>query len=1054
MPRRESQRRTAVCMIVLAAATLLAVASTTVAAEPDVRVVADQSGQKLQVDGEDYLVFGMNWGYMPIGENYLYDLWSQPEDVILTALSREMPLLQDMGVNSIRQYVGIPPRWVQHIYEEYGITTMLNHTVGRYGYTIDGAWVPSVDYSDPQFRELVTEEIVDWVEQYRDTPGVLLWLLGNENNYGLHWSSFEIEALPEGERDEARARYLYTLYSDITDEIKRVDPEKLVAIANGDIQYIDLIAEECGNLDILGTNVYRGISVRDLYQEVSDKLGLPVVFTEFGADAYNAREMREDQLMQAKYHIGQWQEIYEQSYGKGRVGNAIGGYIFQWSDGWWKFGQESRLDIHDTNASWPNGGYIEDYVEGENNMNEEWWGITAKGPPDHRSLYEVYPRAAYYALRRAFKLDPYAPTTDLETIREHFGGIQPAAAELEARADRAALGGGSTERVRVSGLRLEFETYSTGGSNITTPTARDAYEQGDVDSYPAYLGFDHQESFFVDFEVKPVESLTAGLSVNILGNVAVNPIDEIFYENRGRPQTYLDEDENEVLVEDAERVAVYQAAVSWDDKWFLMDGFYRTGHLHWMYEGDFFGLYQDAYYGENIDIYNGKAPAGFEVAMKRQLDGLKVAFGPQLWWGANPAVFLKYQRSFEGVGATVVYHEDVGQQTSANTSIAVPIPENRRLSLQFETQRGPWGVEVGGLWAGSQRVGDEFQVAVETSDGYDIFEDEIIDGDCFGVKGKVTYEKGRWHWYAQAARMGLVADAGPTPTITYTGWSLKDSGSGNQTNFLTGVAINVGNFQISPNFLWQEPIIGPIPYGVPPPGRPRNVSTRGDPFAVRSNRETIGGEIMITYDPAPATWLWQWDNDVRENAPLAASLGFVFRHMPTTQDVANYIEGDGSTVGTFAAAPPPSDLWEVNARLVSRLGPDSRLVSRCYFGRFQPSGWDPEGENTTLNRTIERFGLDARLTQGRVALEGFAKFNDWGPYDYHRDFNLTFPVQLMGDLSYSLGSPRWFGFAQTRVGVRYTWRSLDDNSNRYDAENADGRAGSEWELRTYVHVAL
>ncbi len=76
------------------------------------------------------------------------------------------------------------------------------------------------------------------------------------------------------------------------------------------------------------------------------------------------RTMREDQATQARYLLGQWQEIYEQSAGKGRVGNAIGGMIFQWSDGWWKFQQEERLDIHDTNASWPNGGYPEDYRRG------------------------------------------------------------------------------------------------------------------------------------------------------------------------------------------------------------------------------------------------------------------------------------------------------------------------------------------------------------------------------------------------------------------------------------------------------------------------------------------------------------------------------------------------------------------------------------------------------------------------------------------------------------------------------------------------------------------
>ena len=1015
--KRESRGRQTLWKVAVSAIILLAFASTAMAAEPDVRIVADKTGQKLQVDGEDYMVFGMNWGYMPIGENYLYDFWGKPDDVIMTALAREMPLLQDMGVNSIRQYVGIPPRWVEYIYETYGVTTMLNHTVGRYGYTIDGAWTPVVDYSDPYFRELVTDEIVGLVEHYKDTPGVLMWLLGNENNYGLHWSSFEIEALPEGQRDDARARYLYTLYAEITDGIKRADPEKLVSICNGDLQYIDIIAEECGNMDVLGTNVYRGISVRDLYDEVDEKLGVPVLFTEFGADAYNAKSKSEDQLMQAKYHIGQWQEIYEQSYGKGRVGNAIGGYIFQWSDGWWKFGQESRLDIHDTNASWPNGGYSEDFVPGENNMNEEWWGITAKGPPDHQTLYEVYPRAAYYALRRAFQLDPYAPATDLAAIKEHFSKIHPASAALEARGDRAALVGSPRDRVHLSGLRLEFETINTGGTEIETPES--------------LMGFGQMQSFYIDFEAKPIESLTGKLSVHLPGEVPVNPIDEIFYEKHNN--------------------LIYQSSVSWDDRWFMMDGFYRTGHLHWKYEGDFFGLYRDAYYGENVDIYGGIAPVGFEIAGKRQLQGLKVAYGPQLWWGANPAVLVKYQRPVGPFATTLVYHEDLSEQSTVSTSIAIPEPKTRKLSLQFASGRGPWGFEAGGLWSGSTKVGEGFQIAQESGDSYEVFQDEIIDGDAFGGKVKLTWEKGRWHWYGQGARMGLVADAGPDPTVTFTGWNLKDSGSGNQTNVLTGVAVSVGNFQFGPNFLWQKPIIGPVPSDVPTPGRPRNVLS--DPFAVRGNRETVGGELLITYDPTPATWFWQWDNDVREDAPLAAAVGFVFRHHPTTQDVTNFIAEDGVTVYSFGAAPPAADLWEVNARLVSKLGPETRVVSNYWFGEAQPNGYDPSEADLTMNRTIERFGVSTRMTHGPVAVDAFAKFNDWGPYDYHRDFNLTYPLQVMGDVSYSLGSPRWFGFAQTRIGFRGTWRSLDEHSPRYTGGTND-EEGSEWEFRTYVHVAM
>ena len=49
---------------------------------------------RLQVDGRDFMVYGMNWTYIPIGENYAYDFWGQPDDFIKAALAVEMPLLR------------------------------------------------------------------------------------------------------------------------------------------------------------------------------------------------------------------------------------------------------------------------------------------------------------------------------------------------------------------------------------------------------------------------------------------------------------------------------------------------------------------------------------------------------------------------------------------------------------------------------------------------------------------------------------------------------------------------------------------------------------------------------------------------------------------------------------------------------------------------------------------------------------------------------------------------------------------------------------------------
>ena len=1018
---------------------------------PDIRVVTDDSGQRLQVDGDDFMVLGVNWDYFPIGTTYNYNFWSESDEVIEAALEREMTVLRAMGGNAVRAYVGIQPRWVRHIYERYGIFTVLNHAVARYGVTVDGVFNANTDYSDPRAREVVMTEIEAMVDEFKDVPGVLMWLLGNENNYGLVWSSAETEDLPQGEADAVRARYMYSLFGDVARLIKSKDPTRPIAMANGDLQYLDIIAEEVRDLDVFGTNVYRGISFGQLFQDVHDVLGVPVMFTEFGADVWDARRMREDQVAQARYLVGQWQEIYEQSAGKGLVGNAIGGLTFQWTDGWWKFGQEDRLDIQDTNASWANDAYPEDFVAGDNNMNEEWWGIVAKGPADHQKLYDLYPRAAYYALQEAYRLDPYAPGTDLETIRAHFGSIEAADAGLQALGDRAALLASARDRVHLSGLRIELETYSTGGSLLSTP----ANPVPGGASRPGFTGFDKKQSFYADLTARPTQNMLATLSFNVLGDVPSNPIDEIFYENRGRSRM-VSSDGEPLALNDLERVKVYQANVSWDDRWFRLDGFYRTGHYHWGYEGDFFGLYPEANYGPNIDIYNGVAPLGMEVMGKRGLSGLKVAIGPELWWGANPAVLAKYQRQAGPFQVTGIFQEDLAEQQSVASSFAIPLPPTRKATLHLAAaSSGGVGIDLGGIWSGSTKVGQAFQIA----DNGRVLGDEVQASDALGAKAKLTVTRGRWNWYAEGAAMGVVADGGPTQTLTFTGWHLKDSGTGNRWSFLTGLAINSGNWQVAPNFMWQKPLVGPIPAGLPAPARPRNILD--DPFAVRGgNRESTAGELLITYDPTPATWMYNWDSDIREDAPFAASVGFVYRSFATTQDAGIGILPDGRTAFAFPSAPAARDLWELRARLVSKRPGGGGFVANVHTGTAEPNGSD--------QRLVKRLGGDIRVITGPVKIQSFLRFNDWGPYDYHRDYNHTFPMQVMGDVSYVLGVPGWFDLPQTRFGVRATWRSLDEYSPRFCPAMMPDRVGNqvcnpmaggsqtgrEWEIRTYLHIGL
>jgi hypothetical protein len=402
--------------------------SSTIYSQAD-KVTIDKSslGEKLRVNGKDFIVNGMNWDYYPIGTTYSYSIWQQPENIIQAALDAEMTLLKDMGVNSIRIYTGIPKKWIEYIYTNYGIYTMLNHTFGRYGLTLNGSWVPHTDYADIKTRALLLKEVKELASDYKNTKGLLLFLLGNENNYGLVWEGAETENIPVKEKKSTirkRARALYILFNEAAATMKTIDNSHPIALCNGDLQYLDLIVKACPDVDIFGANIYRGKSFGDVFEKVKKKYGKPILFTEFGSDALNANSNLEDQNAQAAILKENWKEMYENAAGIGKSGNCLGGFTFQFSDGWWKYGQSKNLDIHDLNASWVNGGYSFDFVKGKNNMNEEWFGICAKGPTDAKGMYRLYPRSAYYILKEIHQINPYSNVKSLDEMINNFDKIE------------------------------------------------------------------------------------------------------------------------------------------------------------------------------------------------------------------------------------------------------------------------------------------------------------------------------------------------------------------------------------------------------------------------------------------------------------------------------------------------------------------------------------------------------------------------------------------------------------------------------------------------------
>ena len=1021
--------------ILLAFALLLFAPLLSQAQVHDVQAVRDDTGWRLQVDGEDYFIKGVVWGYSPRGQNYSFNLWGESDDYIRKVLDYDFGMMAAAGVNTIRSFAMIPPEWVEYVYREHGIMSVINPLMGRYGATIGGQWRPFTDYSDELTRSTLKTDMLEIIERYKSTPGVIMFAFGNESNYGLSWSSFEIENLPDGEQNAAKARYLYSLYEEVISAGKRVAPDHLFTIVNGDIQYIDLIDELVPSLDILGSNAYRGTSFTSLWAEVNEKLDLPVVFFEFGSDAFNAREFREDQAAQASILRDQWLEMYNKSAGNGEEGNAIGGFVFEWRDEWWKYLQEENLDTQDNNASWSNQAYLFDWAEGKNNMNEEWFGMTALGPANSDGVYTARPRMAVDVLSEVWALDPY------RNKKAAFNkGINDIDMDyLELKGEVALLKSENNEGKQ----RLRFSGGSFRGEFAWRGLERDITEDGERG-----VDFSDGQMLFLDMEFQPTEKLEGQMSLNILGNTARKRPLEFTYGDRGLPlqidnasTEIQDIDVEPVIIEGSETIEIYDFNAKYAGENVDVEAFYHTPRYHWGYEGDFFGLVHEATDIYGMDIWNAKAPEGIEFAGKDKWDGFKLVVGPEIYWGANPKGVFKYDFDLFDMEWTFIHSEDFSRQSQGANATQATERESRQTTLYVKKEfSDSWELEVGGIMSAGEKVDEVFDY---TDGNGNIYKDQIEFEDTLGLKAKLSFPIFGAQSYLSAHYAGLVADGGQYhKQFGVTDPSrLPNSGLGNKEEYEFGMLMNFGNVMVFPRLLYRDNLVDANPF-IPPdisggilnPGlSPRDRDD--DPFAVLGNREARSAELFIAYDPTGDTHFWSWDNDWKENAKVAFDLGGTYTEFPTFTDANLFFYEPGRTNASFGSGLPAEDVWAVSSRWVFNPKPGRKHIAKVIRGFDQPTG-DPDGG------TRDYLEFHYKTYLGRHRLEGYYLQDAWGPYDFYRQFNITYPEQFKIDYSILLGgSSGSFTDARTedratRVGIRGIYRSTDENSP--DDEFLDG----------------
>jgi Beta-galactosidase/beta-glucuronidase len=362
----------------------------------NVKLVEYDNGDfQLMVDGKPYFVKGITYGPNKVGVYPDGDLnnikdWAfmdedgngsldGPYDTWVDADrnnkqdENEKPvgdfaLMKAMGVNTLRLYHSnvLNKELLKEGYEKYGFMYMVGNLIGMYAVDAGTTWEKGTDYNDPEQKKNMLASLKKTVEMYKDEPYVLMWVLGNENNYSS-FGATNVQSNPEA---------YYKFANECAKLVKSLDPQKRpVAISNGDLLFLDYCIKYTPDIDIYGTNSYRGEQgLGSLWQDVKLHFGKPVVITEYGCPAFakgwSAARAEEGQ---ASYHKGTWNNIADNFAGvEGGTGNSLGGVVFVWSDEWWKTEGDSDPFVHDEvpkmmGAFLDGGGY------------EEWFGLCGLG---------------------------------------------------------------------------------------------------------------------------------------------------------------------------------------------------------------------------------------------------------------------------------------------------------------------------------------------------------------------------------------------------------------------------------------------------------------------------------------------------------------------------------------------------------------------------------------------------------------------------------------------------------------------------------------------------
>jgi len=277
-----------------------------------------------------YLIKGAAYSPTPINGG----VTTQIED-------RSLVVLTGMHANTIRTYSGATKSLLTKAAQN-GIRVIVSFWVD-YG----------LDLSNATVRQKIKEDFGTMVLDLKDSPGVLLWNLGNEQSYqngnNASWYTLVQEMAIVAYQSEGATYHPVCAnnggFMNIGNAALNADDASLT--------YMDLWAANEYSYDLAaGVNGIRA------------KTAKPIVLTEWGIDALDNRVKKEYEEVQASFDSTNWTQILS-------VGDVcVGGTVFEFTDEWWKAGNSATHDF----GGYATGAHPDGY------SNEEWWGLVAVTP--------------------------------------------------------------------------------------------------------------------------------------------------------------------------------------------------------------------------------------------------------------------------------------------------------------------------------------------------------------------------------------------------------------------------------------------------------------------------------------------------------------------------------------------------------------------------------------------------------------------------------------------------------------------------------------------------